>query len=43
MEKQVTLGSFAPAQGKAATAVGVHPGCWWKRCKAGAQKFFEKI
>ncbi len=26
MEKQVTWGSFAPAQGKAATAVGVHPG-----------------
>ena len=25
-EKQVALGSFAPAQGKAATAVGVHPG-----------------
>ena len=43
MEKQVTLGGFAPAQGKAATAVGVHPGLPVETLQSRGEKFFEKI
>ena len=43
MEKQVTWGSFAPAQGKVATAVGAHPGLPVETPQSRGKKFFEKI